>query len=572
MARLRRYVPDSDKTGYYLRDSINDRSIIYQISGGCEEILTSFGYEDKDKIPEEILGILYNLDLIYTNNSVRSRSKEVDNVSSMDSTVEDLSDEDRRDFFCLIVDNCNLNSEAYNELEQYTDKHDIDIENIDGENINIENTAGSDAPFSVQDREQDPANHPDVASDEQTTTPASSVSKEEPADEHVESRLLCEFCETKHDATKLLEHVMYSDDESHSSLGTVPEGFHPTTAPVIEDGTIQVAFPAKLRTNVNFHPVCRWCGKKFHIVEDYLDHMNGLESFDESCHQANKQQNQPLLVPFHRDGTVIPTVPPLAELTEDTTLENIPDRNTVAESDHQTDLTGLDSGADQPALGVLNEEDTNTSTTDTGAERSSRKIVETNPLSGKKENETGSSVDAVEINPETEIANGFREDGDSIKAITMTTEISDEKTVEIDGALLALADLMVEDETTEHTSRVDLLDTALDEFLGSIITGDQTGSERQITTDRHFDIETDPALRYLLQKKVENEDEFDSSTEFIQHALFEALGIDSTTGTITIPNYNRYEFVIERLVKNNDYPYDSPSQTVHAALESHLQI
>lgn len=429
----------------------------------------------------------------------------------------------------------------YNEIERYADIHDTDIESNMSEDLNV----------SSQDPDQDPVEQSnDDSGDGSTPASGSILTKDGENDEHVEPRLRCEFCNTDHDATELLEHAAYSDDDPHSSSGNVPQGFHPVTAPVIKDGTVQVAFPTKLRTNVEFHPVCRWCGEKFYLIDRCLDHIrSNQESVDADLHQANEQQDRtPILVPFNRDGTVIPTIPLLSELIADTALENIPGGDRIATSDTRADLNG--SNPDPDSAGFLIED---------GEKH----------RSGDRRNEAASlREDATECS-KAKIANGsMNEDSNTAD----TTGTADERTVRVDSVLLALVDLVVKDDTTGYGSREDLLDTALDEFLGSIIVEKQTEFEHRTTTNRYLNVETDPALSHLLEKSVKSNDEFDSSEEFIQHALFAALDIDSNTSTITIPNYNRYAFVIEQLLQMDICPYESRNQIIRAALESYLEI
>lgn len=570
MVRLHRYISNSDKTGYYLQDKVNGNNIPYKISNKCEYILLSFGYEDEDPIADEIFYVLHDLGFIHSDNSSTSAPKSFEDISSLDGDIMELSNKEREKFLNLILTNSELDKAMRDKLEQYAETYDIDVES---DTTAVSLSSKRDSGWSSVEQFKD-------GPSDRAIPYSSGGSKEEfeEKDEHVEPRLLCEFCDTNHNATELLGHVAYSDDESHSSSGNVPQGFHPATASVVEEGTVQVAFPAKLRTNVNFHPICRWCGEKFYQIDRYLAHLNGDQrSFDENLHQADKQQSQiPLLVPFDRDGTVIPTTPSLTELAEDTAIENVSEKKDIPrESENQTESNNTNINTNDVSKYSKTEQkrkmngnysdDTDTETSQIGIDEKTNSNVK----SERKENAPTISG-TNEIDPGAKMTSHVKKDGKQVD--NKATETSDEETVSIDSALLSLGDLIVADDTTDYNSRADLLDTALDEFLGAAIAGDQTRSECQTTTSRHFDIETDPVLGYLLTETIQNEAQFDSSEEFIQHTVFDALGIDSSTTNIVIPNYNRYEFVIEQLVQIDDYPYDTSSHIIHAALEKHIGI
>lgn len=573
MAQLHRYAPNSDKTGYYLQDSVDETDITYRISKECEEILLSFGYEDEEPISDEILYVLCELGFIDTNNSVNKKGRRFDSTLELDdgggsgSGGGDLSEMDRHEFLNIVLKKFEMNKTMRNKLERYADAYGIEIEN----------DTNTDSSQSKRDTGWDSVEHTNGDSGERAIIASNVISKEalDGNCEHVEPHLLCKFCDTSHTATELLGHIAYSDDDSHGASGEVPSGFHPATAPVIEEGTIHVAFPATLRTNVNFHPVCRWCGKKFYRIDEYLDHMSGdQDSFDEDLHPGNKQSQIPLLVPFDRDGTVVPTTPPLSELTENTALEHISAMgNTVSNDQTQSD----DMNSDDTDLSVRsgserkNKMNGNISSNSTDASQMDTDETPHSDVTGAKEHGPTTS-DATDIDSGAAVTNTSVKEDTETRVSTKTSETSDEETVQIDSVLVALVDLTVADDTNDYESRTDILDTALDAFLGAAIAGDQTSFDRQITTSRRFDIETDSVLGSVLTKTVQNEAQFDSSEEFIQHTVFDALGIDSSTTTIDIPNYDRYAFVIERLIQIEDCPYDAPRHIVRAALDSHLEI
>lgn len=565
MAQLHRYAPTSDKTGYYLQDSVDETEITHRISKDCEEILLSVGYNDGDQISDEILDILYSLGFIDTNSSISNEHKNFDNIWRLGDNRTDLSESDRREFLNLILEKSDLDGALRNTLERYANAHSIELE--------LENDTTPD--FSPSERGS--VEHANDDGGGRAITASNVISKEEidGSCEHVEPRLLCEFCDTSHAATELLGHVAYSDDDSHGASGDVPSGFHPATASVIEEGTIHVAFPATLRTNVNFHPVCRWCGEKFYRIDRYSDHISdGQESFDEDLHPGNKQSQIPLLVPFDRDGTVVPTTPPLSELTENTALEHISAMgHTVSNDQVQSDTSNVDNTDSSVRSGSERKSKMNGNVSGNSTDAAQMNIDE-NPHSdstGAKERAPTAS-DTGDINSGAEMTNTATKEDTETRASTETPESSEEEIVQIDSVLVALVDLTVADDTNDYTSRADLLDTALDAFLGAAIAGDQTGCERQITNSRRFNIEMDPVLGSVLKKVVQSEDEFNSTEEFVQHTVFDAIDIDASTTTIDIPNYDRYAFVIERLIQVEDSPYDAPSHIVRAALDSHLEI
>ncbi|WP_185715547.1 hypothetical protein [Halocatena pleomorpha] len=372
----------------------------------------------------------------------------------------------------------------------------------------------------------------------------------------------------------MLKHVAYSEDESHGSLGSVPKGFHPAAAPVLEDGTVQVAVPDELRTNVHFHPLCRWCGKKFYLIENYIEHINdNEESLDGNCHRSgSRRSKRPLLVPFSRDGTVIPMIPPLTELTGNLDEATAFDRKKRSESDSSLDSNKSETTAEQISytrIETMNKENRNVSS---DAATSPEEMDGDDPSNDETEQEKRSPTAVIDRDRDSKEKNSATRSEKSDQVTTATKEAVNKKTVKIDGVLVALVDLIVEKETTEYDSRTALLDTALEEFLGSVITDGQTSFDDQITTSRRFDIKTDPVLKYLLEEIVKDQEEFSSYHEFVQHTLLDQLDIDAGANEILIPNYNRYAFVIEQLIQIDANPYETSSHIVHTALENHLKI
>lgn len=70
MPTLRRYVPSSSKTGYYIQANVgNGPPVTLQVSGLGGRIFTENGYGDEDTVPTKLVWAMYDVGLLSTGGS-----------------------------------------------------------------------------------------------------------------------------------------------------------------------------------------------------------------------------------------------------------------------------------------------------------------------------------------------------------------------------------------------------------------------------------------------------------------------------------------------------------------------
>lgn len=146
------------------------------------------------------------------------------------------------------------------------------------------------------------------------------------------------------------------------------------------------------------------------------------------------------------------------------------------------------------------------------------------------------------------------------------TETSEE-TVALDNALVALVDLSVDTDVLGVDSREECVAVALEEALGPVVEGDRSRIDRPITTDRYVLEEADPVLDELLRLTVQTDPTVEAVESFVRSALFDALEFDPGETEVVVTDYDRYAFVIERLLADDGCRHDTPGEVVHAAVE-----
>lgn len=76
MPTLRRYVPSSDKTGFYLQANVGAGApVTLQVSSLAGRIFTDNGYDDEDTVPTKLVWAMYDVGLVSTSGSTRAKSK-----------------------------------------------------------------------------------------------------------------------------------------------------------------------------------------------------------------------------------------------------------------------------------------------------------------------------------------------------------------------------------------------------------------------------------------------------------------------------------------------------------------
>lgn len=173
---------------------------------------------------------------------------------------------------------------------------------------------------------------------------------------------------------------------------------------------------------------------------------------------------------------------------------------------------------------------------------------------------TGSSAAAVTTDEGIEFTDDDGTDGSADAG-------ADGRTVALDAALVALVDLSVETDVLDVDSREECIDVALREALAPVIEGDHSRIDRPITTDRYLLGEADPVLDELLRLTVQTDPTVDGVESFVRSALFDALDVESGTTEVTVETYDRYAFVIDRLLAAPDCRHETPEEVVHAAVE-----
>lgn len=172
---------------------------------------------------------------------------------------------------------------------------------------------------------------------------------------------------------------------------------------------------------------------------------------------------------------------------------------------------------------------------------------------------TGSSAAAVTTDEGIEFTDDRTEESADAGA--------DGETVALDAALVALIDLSVETDVLDVDSREECIDVALEEALAPVIDGDHSRIDRPITTERYLLGEADPVLDELLRLTVQTDPTVDGVESFVRSALFDALDVDEGTTEVTVETYDRYAFVIDRLLAASDCRHETLAEVVHAAVE-----
>lgn len=76
MPTLRRYVPSSDKNGFYIQANVGAGApITLQVSDLAARIFKDNGYRDADTVPTKLVWAMYDVGLVSTSGSTETKSK-----------------------------------------------------------------------------------------------------------------------------------------------------------------------------------------------------------------------------------------------------------------------------------------------------------------------------------------------------------------------------------------------------------------------------------------------------------------------------------------------------------------
>lgn len=76
MPTLRRYVPSSEKTGFYIQANVGAGApVTLQVSELAGRVFTENGYGDDDTVPTKLVWAMYDVGLVSTGESKRTGSK-----------------------------------------------------------------------------------------------------------------------------------------------------------------------------------------------------------------------------------------------------------------------------------------------------------------------------------------------------------------------------------------------------------------------------------------------------------------------------------------------------------------
>src|SRR6056297_3235030 len=100
MPTLRRYVPNSPKTGYYIQANVGAGApVTLQVSKLASKILNENGYGDEDTVPAKLVWAMYDVGLLSTGGSGGpTKSVNVYSAFTENGVSSRLSDQTRAKF------------------------------------------------------------------------------------------------------------------------------------------------------------------------------------------------------------------------------------------------------------------------------------------------------------------------------------------------------------------------------------------------------------------------------------------------------------------------------------------
>lgn len=143
--------------------------------------------------------------------------------------------------------------------------------------------------------------------------------------------------------------------------------------------------------------------------------------------------------------------------------------------------------------------------------------------------------------------------------------------VDLPSPLLALIDATIAHEDEDATSRANLIERALETHLAATIGTEVNQSHFERTERSEFSIVVDPVYKQLFALNAETDTTQDAE-QAVRSAVYDELGIKSTTESIQVTEFDQYQFVVDTLVEAESCPCESRGEVVQAAVESHLGV
>ncbi|WP_336351829.1 hypothetical protein [Halorubellus litoreus] len=310
MAVVHEYVPNSSKSGFYIRDGFDGKVVTYQVSVPAENLLRALDFEDGDSLPNELFGVLNKLQLIYTHHSGVEPIESLKELSDLDSEIGVLEAEDREEMLEYLLNHVKLEDNEEAEIREYAADHDISLKEL------------STAKSSDQRPDTDDATpgHEDTSDPNRSATkPPSRYSGKNLGSPEIE----CEYCAAELNAVDYLNHVKLLGG-THSEPGEFPDDFTPGTATVLKDAGADIIYPEDSDDGYRYYPVCRWCGQRFFRFPAFEIHLDSnREGKDLQVHEMNPERySRPVLLPFDGDDLAV-SRQILAEGFTDTALSDM---------------------------------------------------------------------------------------------------------------------------------------------------------------------------------------------------------------------------------------------------------
>ncbi len=163
-----------------------------------------------------------------------------------------------------------------------------------------------------------------------------------------------------------------------------------------------------------------------------------------------------------------------------------------------------------------------------------------------------------------------RQQDEQVDTRPQTTNLGHDVT--IDGAVLELVDRTLAATDSDQVSRSKFITSAIESYLDPFIVPSGNPSMASVASDRTIHIEAEPVLKRLLQDTVSSSESHESIDSFVKAAILDSLGVSEIEATVTIEDYARYEFIIEKLVASNDIEAQDESEVIEAAIIDALEI
>jgi len=153
----------------------------------------------------------------------------------------------------------------------------------------------------------------------------------------------------------------------------------------------------------------------------------------------------------------------------------------------------------------------------------------------------------------------------------MTQQQEPGENITLDGVLLALIDTMISREDASYANKQEYLTAALESYLKPLIGGGDGSAITKRSSTREISVECDPILDALIEESIKTSHSETTHDQFVSAALLEQLGVDGDDEPVAIPQYERYEFVINQLVADSDTEFNSNAEIIETAVIESLE-